>query len=255
LTAFSARAYTQSSTLSTLLKLKEPFMSTTLRGPISPPPAAPRRRPVTRAEYERLIDLGFFGPDERLELIEGEIIEKMTQNAAARHRNSPLAKRAYARISRGFSTYERNCRSLWGAEYAGAGPGRGGRSFEDYEEAHPTTAVLVIEISDSTLVQDRTIKAGLYASAGHHRVLVDERCERLLEVFRDPAPLAGQRPATITGRFCVWAKDDAVSPLTAPGAVIPVAQFVAASSRYRLTKRNENSPAGTTSPGCFCGAN
>jgi Uma2 family endonuclease len=32
------------------------------------------RRPFTVAEYDRLIDAGFFGPDERLELIDGEIV-------------------------------------------------------------------------------------------------------------------------------------------------------------------------------------
>ena len=35
----------------------------------------------------------------------------------------------------------------------------------DYDHAHPTTALLVIEIADSSLARDRR-KAGLYAAAG-----------------------------------------------------------------------------------------
>jgi len=35
----------------------------------------------------------------------------------------------------------------------------------DYDHAHPTTALLVIEVADSSLARDRR-KAGLYAAAG-----------------------------------------------------------------------------------------
>src|SRR5579862_4039929 len=41
----------------------------------------PGRRLWTVEEFERAIDVGIFRPDERLELIEGEIIEKMPQNS------------------------------------------------------------------------------------------------------------------------------------------------------------------------------
>jgi hypothetical protein len=36
----------------------------------------------------------------------------------------------------------------------------------DYTEAHPTTAVLVVEGSDTTLGYDRETKGSLYAAAG-----------------------------------------------------------------------------------------
>ncbi len=40
----------------------------------------PRQRGWTRAEFERMAELGLFA-DEKLELIEGVIVEKMTQNS------------------------------------------------------------------------------------------------------------------------------------------------------------------------------
>ena len=44
------------------------------------PDGPPRPRRWTREEYYRAAELGLFRPDERLELIRGEIVEKMPQN-------------------------------------------------------------------------------------------------------------------------------------------------------------------------------
>ncbi|MHB2020900.1 MAG: Uma2 family endonuclease, partial [Candidatus Xenobia bacterium] len=41
----------------------------------------PEPRLWTRLEYEKAADLGLFRPDERLELIEGRIVRKVTQNS------------------------------------------------------------------------------------------------------------------------------------------------------------------------------
>ena len=45
----------------------------------------------------------------------------------------------------------------------------------DYPDAHPTTAVLIIEISDTTLRYDRTTKAGSICEGGHRRLLDTQR--------------------------------------------------------------------------------
>ena len=42
------------------------------------PIALGARRRWTRREYERAAEVGIFGPDERLELIDGDILQKMT---------------------------------------------------------------------------------------------------------------------------------------------------------------------------------
>jgi len=68
--------------------------ATVSRTRVSAPPSAegPRARRWTREEYHRAADRGLFRPEERLELLDGEIIDKMT-------RNSPHAA-AVARIAR-----------------------------------------------------------------------------------------------------------------------------------------------------------
>src|SRR2546426_1097603 len=63
-----------------------------------PPVAEPldegvRPRRWTREEYHRAADLGLFGPDERLELLDGEILEHMSPQ------NPPHAN-AMLRVSR-----------------------------------------------------------------------------------------------------------------------------------------------------------
>src|SRR5205085_9281167 len=51
---------------------------------------------------------------------------------------------------------------------------------------HPTTAVLVVEISDTTLMHDQRRKARLYASRGIRDYWIVNLIERRLEVRRRP---------------------------------------------------------------------
>ncbi|MBI4736109.1 MAG: Uma2 family endonuclease, partial [candidate division NC10 bacterium] len=62
-------------------------------------------------------------------------------------------------------------------------------SARDYRDAHPTTAVLVVAVSDVTLHLERQQKPGLYARAGIPEYWILNLLERVLEVYRDPAPI------------------------------------------------------------------
>lgn len=59
-------------------------------------------------------------------------------------------------------------------------------SAEDFDDEHPTTAVLVVEVPDSTLRYDRTTKASLYARAGIPEYWILDLVDRTLEVHRAP---------------------------------------------------------------------
>ena len=56
--------------------------------------------------------------------------------------------------------------------------------IEDYSD-HPTTALLIVEVSDTTLRLDRR-KAGLYAAAGIAEYWIVNLNERQVEVHRSP---------------------------------------------------------------------
>jgi Uma2 family endonuclease len=88
----------------------------------------------------------------------------------------------------------------------------------------PTTAVLVVEVADTTLQHDMTVKADLYASAGIPEYwILDVNTNRLI-VLRDPAPIAagGVAYRTQLTRYA----GDSVSPFAMPSAVIAVSELL-----------------------------
>jgi Uma2 family endonuclease len=92
--------------------------------------------------------------------------------------------------------------------------------------AHPTTATLVIEVSDTSLTIDMTEKAELYATAGIPEYWVLDLSARQLHVFRDPAPLANNLGAVAYSTHLTLGPADAVSPLAAPAGTVRVTDLL-----------------------------
>jgi Uma2 family endonuclease len=92
--------------------------------------------------------------------------------------------------------------------------------------AHPTTAALVVEISDTTLTFDTTDKAELYATGGIADYWVLDLNARQLHVYRDPAPLAAALGAVAYRTHNTLGAHDTVSPLAAPTSTIRVADLL-----------------------------
>ena len=180
----------------------------------------------TVKEFQRAYDLGVFGFDTRLELIEGEIIRKMPQNEphswAIRAMENAL-NRAFAsghdvRSQLPLVFGARNKPEPDVAVVAG--------SFDDYKRKHPTTAVLVVENSDSTLVQDRTAKASVYARAGIEEYWIVNLPDTVLEVHRQPAPMADQPLGHHYRSIVRLTAADTIAPLGAPDSAIAVASLL-----------------------------
>jgi len=96
-------------------------------------------------------------------------------------------------------------------------------SPRDYKDAHPRTAVLVVEVADATLAFDRERRARLYARAGIQDYWVLNLVERQLEVHRTPTT-SGQSPRyqdirTITA-------SQSIAPLGCPDVSIAVADLL-----------------------------
>src|SRR5262249_28089345 len=123
-------------------------------------------RRMTRLEYERLIELEFFGPEERVELIDGGMILREPQYSP--HATAiPLVR----------PTLQRAFRAGWAVRAqlpvalddmsepepdAAVVPG----DPRDYRDAHPARPVLIVEVALSRLAFDLRRKASLYARAG-----------------------------------------------------------------------------------------
>jgi Uma2 family endonuclease len=91
-------------------------------------------------------------------------------------------------------------------------------AIEDYEVQHPTTAVLVVEVADSTLRFDQTRKSVMYAAAGVPEYWVLNLVDRTLDVYRSPQA-SGYPTLQRLGA------GDFVSPVTSPAARLPVADL------------------------------
>lgn len=96
----------------------------------------------------------------------------------------------------------------------------------DYREAHPTEALLVIEVSQSTLPQDRLTKSRIYAGAGIPEYWIVNLREGEVEVMREPDP----RGRVYRSRL-LYRPGSSIEPLRFAGASIAVSELIAAVPR------------------------
>jgi Uma2 family endonuclease len=156
----------------------------------------PTQRPFSVADYYRMAEAGVIGPDERLELIEGEIIRMNPigrphancVNRLTRLLVTGLGERATVQIQNpvrlgDLSEVQPDVSVL--------------RSSWD-ERAHPGPAdvVLLVEVADSSLRFDRDVKLPLYARAGIAEVWLVDLAGQAVEVYRHPDPTTGYGPPT-----------------------------------------------------------
>ncbi len=91
---------------------------------------------------------------------------------------------------------------------------------------HPKSPVLVVEISDSTLRQDRKLKGPRYARAGYADYWIVNLVERQVEIYRrpvaDPSASVGWRYADVT----VLKPPATIAPMAAPGASVAMADLL-----------------------------
>ncbi len=151
------------------------------------------RRPMSREEFERAAEVGLFAPEERLELIGGEVLRKVSPQGTAHATATQLVEDALRGRFREHHVVRVQLPLALGPRDEpepdiAVVPG----SARDYEKAHPSQAVLVVEVADTTLMLDRTTKASLYAKAGVPEYWIVNLRDRVVEVHLEPAPMAEQ---------------------------------------------------------------
>ena len=170
---------------------------------------------LSRVEYDRAVEAGAFAPDARLELIDGHLHAMTPEGTAHTTGMHLVADRLRHVFGSGFFVRIQN--PLGVDEYSEPEPDIAvvTGTVRDYRYAHPTSAVLVVEISDESLRYDRTVKRRLYARCGIPEYWILALPEARLEVYRDPA---GDGYQTVTSH----AAGDKVAPLARPDAQIIV---------------------------------
>lgn len=181
----------------------------------------PEVRSWTAEDYQRAADAGVFGPEERLELVNGKIYQMSPQNGPHATTCDLIEEALRAALPKGF--FVRGQKPLALGQSSIPEPDvcvvRG--RIRDFAKQHPTTADLVVEVSDATLTYDLGNKAAIYASAGIPEYWVAVIPERVLVVHREPDTATG------TYRSVVRLRDgESVSPLAAPDAKLSVTDLL-----------------------------
>lgn len=143
--------------------------------------AEPRR--LTRAEYDRLGELGFFA-GERVELIYGTVVRMSPigpSHADAVDRLTELfvialSGRARVRVQQPFVAIDES-EPEPDVAVVPLGP---------YAKAHPDRAHLLVEVAESSLDYDRETKGALYASSGVPEYWIVDVVARAVDVHTAP---------------------------------------------------------------------
>lgn len=187
--------------------------------------AEPKPLRWTSADYYRLAERGFF-LGRRVQLIEGEILETPAQknfHAAAVDLTVDALKAAFGAgyWVRSQASLDLSPLSVPDPDVAVV-PG----SPRNPPASNPTTALLVVEASDTTLSFDRGRKASLYARAGIADYWIVNLVDRQLEVYRNPVADNSQPFGSRYADEVILQPTDHATPLAAPQARVPVADLL-----------------------------
>jgi Uma2 family endonuclease len=188
---------------------------------------SPRPHRWTREEFYQMLDLGWF-QDQRVELIDGEVIDMPSQKDY--HGAAITLTMDVLRFAFGAGFWVRNQMSLDLSPRSVPDPDLavvpGSPQGVTASTPTPTTALLLVEVSDSTLAYDRNHKAPLYAAGGIADYWIVNLVQRQLEVYRDPVADSTQLFGFRYNSRTIFDPVDVVSPLAAPQASITVADLL-----------------------------
>ena len=147
-----------------------------------------RTRRFTRAEYEKLIDLGVFQPGEPIELIGGELMVAEPQGTAHYTAIVKTAKALEAAFGPGWHARTQGPIGLDDDSEPEPDVAVVAGGLDDYGRAHPSRPALTVEVAESSLGADLQRKGSLYARAGLADYWVLNLVDRVLERPRLAAP-------------------------------------------------------------------
>jgi Uma2 family endonuclease len=175
------------------------------------------KKRFTVDEYHRMVEVGILEPKERVELIDGEIVEM-----------SPIGHRHWVRVTRVNTLFFKafGDRAVVSVQNS--------VRLNDWTEPEPDLVVFkprpdfyagkrptpqdisfVMEVADTSLRYDRNVKVPLFAAAGIPEVWVEDARNDLLYVYRDPR--GGSYSVMIEAK-----RGDFISPLAFPDIQFPI---------------------------------
>lgn len=164
----------------------------------------------TVEDYHAMARAGILSEDDRVELLDGEIVEKMTIGSRHAACVDRLNRLFVQRLGDRVVVRVQNPIQL--DDYSEPEPDLSLLRPKDdfYAEGHPMPddVHVVIEVADASLGRDRIVKVPLYAAAGVREVWIVNLQARQVEVFRQPSG-DGYREIRLL-------EDEPLSPLAFP---------------------------------------
>lgn len=162
------------------------------------------------AEYLQMIEAGVLGTKDRVELIEGIIVEMSPQGSLHNHFLMQLNRLCFPLFDRVTVAIQATVTVSDGSVFdpdfmlLRKQPGV-------YKTRHPKAddILLVVEAAESSLPRDQKVKMPIYATEGIQEYWIADLERETLIVYRDPQPGGYQHIETLRG-------DDIISPLAAP---------------------------------------
>ena len=178
-----------------------------------------------RSEYERLVDLGLFH-DKPVELIGGQLVVAEPQGSYHANAISVADDALRAILPRGWVVRSQMPVAL--DEESEPEPDiavvQGSRA--DLWNAHPARLSLAVEVAESSLEFDRNEKGSLYARAGITDYWIVNLVDRVVEVYRDPAPDAAALYGWRYRSLEVLRATDSITLLAIPSARVTVSDLL-----------------------------
>lgn len=152
-------------------------------------------------DYEEMIRRGVLTEDDRVELIRGEVLPKMPigpkHALCVKRFNRVFSLRVTGRAVIGIQDPIRLPDSEPEPDISLARPPE-----DQYltRHPHPADILLLVEVADSSVDDDRTIMRPLYAAAGITEFWIANLRDDCLEVYRDPRPDGTYQEARVLRR-------------------------------------------------------
>lgn len=202
-----------------------------------PPEHQPSLRLLTTAEYEQMIAAGIFNEDDRVELLEGVIVE-MSPKGVKHAASTDRAARYFLRLL-GERVIVRNQNPIQLNDHSEPEPDLVLAAPEQFEYAfkHPRAkdVYLALEVADTTLAYDRQSKGPSYARAGIVQYLILNLNEMEIEDYREPSAGGYRSKQTYT-------TEQSFDLVAFPGLTVKVSDLLPPVQKARTAAKSKRSP-------------
>ena len=160
----------------------------------------PTRHRLDVDEYYRMSDTGIFGEDDRIELIDGDLIDMAPIGQGHAAMVSGLAEALFVACAGRAIVWPQNPVRLDRSSEPQPDLAVLRRRADFYatgERPGPADVLLLVEVADSSLSFDRKVKLPLYARAGIAELWIVDLKRRVLDAYRKPVANGYQETTTL----------------------------------------------------------